>query len=61
MLGLLRDDTLSGLGCQQVGVGVELDRLPVSPLFIYHQSPPTTEKSMLNWITDNGVERHSGE
>lgn len=26
MLGLLRDDKLSGLGCQQVGVGVELDR-----------------------------------
>lgn len=60
MLGLLRDDTLSGLGCQQVGVGVELrPGLPVSPLFIYHQSPPTTEKSMLNWITDHGVERHS--
>ena len=56
MLGLLRDDTLSGLGCQQVGVGVELrPGLPVSPLFIYHQSPPTTEKSMLNWITDHGV------
>lgn len=60
ILGLLRDDTLSGLGCQQVGVGVKWrPGLPVSPLFIYHQSPPTTEESMLNWITDNGVERHS--
>ena len=46
--------------CQQVGVGVKRrPGLPVSPLFIYHQSPPTTEKSMLNWITDNGVERQS--
>lgn len=39
---------LSWTRCQQVGAGVKLrPGLPVSPLFIYHQLPPTTEKSVL--------------
>lgn len=40
--------TLPWTGSQQVGAGVKLRLgLPVSPLFIYHQPPPTTEKSIL--------------
>lgn len=47
---------LSWTRCRQVGAGVKLrPGLPVSPLFIYHQPSPTTEKPILPgsrlWIT----------